>query len=71
MPWIKCCAECVRKLEANPKQVVLREGDAGIGVCQYDSWRGEQRLMFVDIMPRRVRYVRRSGGGERERAGHR
>ena len=71
---IRCCKSCAKKLESpGPRgdqgYIVTPEGGALNGVCQLCFTQTVTQIW--EITPRRPRYARRSGGGERDRAGRR
>ena len=77
MPLIKCCAGCADKLKRvrqpgvnSPADILtdLQE-EPKPGVCPLCM--KPAHLSFYELTRRQVRYARRSGGGERERAGGR
>lgn len=60
MPRIKCCAACKEKLE-------LLQEEPKPGPCPLCFTTAH--LSLYELTRRQVRYSRRSGGGEREKAG--
>ena len=63
----RLCERCARKLEG--KYIVTPEGGMAVGVCTLCYQTAPTQIW--EITPRVTRYVRRSGGGEREKAGRR
>lgn len=65
MPVITCCRQCAKKLELHYIMVDReRMGEARCPMCfQF------RPLLRFEITPRKRRFARRSGGGERKRAG--
>ena len=63
----RLCERCARKLEG--KYIVTPEGGMAVGVCPLCYQTAPTQIW--EIAPRVTRYVRRSGGGEREKAGRR
>lgn len=61
----RLCEKCARKLEE--KYIVTPEGGMSLGICPLCYQTAPTQIW--DITPRRVRYARSSGGGERKRAG--
>lgn len=61
----RLCERCARKLEE--KYIVTPEGGMQLGVCPlcYQT----MPTQIWELTPRRARYVTRSGGGERKKAG--
>lgn len=62
---IRCCAECAKKIEQ--RYIVQAEGSTETGGCPFCY--GVKTLGRYEITPRKKRYNRRTGGGERHRAG--
>lgn len=60
----RCCTRCAKKLE---KKYIVEPPDGGRpDVCPLCFQLGDVALR--EITPRRPRYTRRTGGGEREKA---
>lgn len=63
----RLCERCARKLEG--KYIVTPEGGMAVGVCPLCYQTAPTQIW--EITHRVTHYVRRSGGGEREKAGRR
>ena len=61
---IRCCLKCARKLEE--AYILLDYGRTAREHCQLCFQETETRSW--DLTPRRKRFVKRSGSGERQRA---
>lgn len=64
---IRCCEDCARKLAE--KYILVDEPGRTAGQCPL-CWRQGQTALY-ETSPRRPRRIRRTGGGEREKAGWR
>lgn len=62
---IRCCTRCAKKLEE--RYIVETIGGGAADRCPLCFQTGNVALR--ELTPRKARYTRRTGGGEREKAG--